>query len=64
MKMTLNAALEILKTGDENAAWEMGRQDEGLHDFVTKEMWLEDAQQILARRAQYESIDHCAYEAR
>ena len=31
MKTTLNQALEILKNGNEQEAWEVAQQDEGLN---------------------------------
>ena len=51
MKTTLNQALEILKNGNEQEAWEVAQQDEGLNEGVTKEQWLEFAYGVLARRA-------------
>ena len=40
MKLTFIEATEILKTGNEQAAWEMAQQDDGLLPGVTQEQWL------------------------
>ncbi len=50
MKTTLNQALEILKNGNEQEAWEVAQQDEGLNEGVTKEQWLDFANKAIARR--------------
>jgi hypothetical protein len=50
MNMTLNQALEVLKNGDENKAWEIAKLDEGLLPTVTKEAWIAFANKALARR--------------
>ncbi len=46
MHITLNEALDALRTGDEDTAWEIAQQDEGLNPGVTKEQWLAWAYKI------------------
>jgi len=50
MKTTHNQAIEILKNGNEQEAWEVAKQDEGLLPEVTKEQWLDFAKKVLAER--------------
>jgi len=47
MKLTFVEATEILKTGNEQAAWELAQQDEGLLPGVTKEQWLAFAYNVI-----------------
>ena len=49
-KMNLNEALEILGNGNEDKAWEVAQQDEGLNEGVTKEQWLDFAYKAIERR--------------
>jgi len=48
--MTLNQALEILENGNEDKAWEVAQQDEGLNAGVTKEQWLAFAYKVIENR--------------
>lgn len=51
MKITHLKAREILETtGDEDAAWAMAQQDEGLLPDVTKAQWLEFCYACIARK--------------
>lgn len=50
MKITFNQAVEILMAGDENKAWEVAQQDDGLLPGVTREQWLEFAKGVIERR--------------
>ncbi len=51
MKITHLKAREILETtGDEDAAWAMAQQDEGLIEGVTKAQWLEFCRACIARK--------------
>lgn len=40
MKLTFIEAVQTLKTGNEQAAWEIAQQDDGLLTGITKEQWL------------------------
>jgi len=40
-------ALEILKTGNEDAAWNIAKDDSGLATSITKEVWLKFAKNNL-----------------
>ena len=60
MKLTFVEATEILKTGNEQAAWELAQQDDGLLPGTTKEQWLAMAYNVIeqdAKRADREAYD-------
>jgi len=50
MKTTLNEALELVRQGRCEEAWEVAQQDEGMLDHVTFESWLPFAFECLKRR--------------
>ena len=54
--MILNQALEALKNGNEEEAWKIAQQDEGLLPHVTKEQWIEFAYKAIERREQEERM--------
>jgi hypothetical protein len=56
MHMTFNEALDLLATGNEDAAWETARQDEGLSPEATKEAWIVLAKRALASRKALDEI--------
>jgi hypothetical protein len=51
MHMTHNEALEILAAGNEDRAYEVAMQDEGINPETTKEQWLAFAYKCLENRA-------------
>ena len=60
MKLTFVEATEILKTGNEQAAWELAQQYDGLLPGVTKDQWLAMAYNVIeqdAKRADREAYD-------
>lgn len=56
-EITLNRALDVLKNGDEDGAWEIAKKDTGLNDGVTKAEWLDFARKAIERRKQEEDLN-------
>ena len=52
--MTFNQAIELLKLGDEDAAWKIAKVDSGLCIDTTKEAWLKYAKQAILNRSHEE----------
>lgn len=40
MKRTHNEAKDLFIAGDIDAAWEVAKQDEGMHEGITKDQWV------------------------
>ncbi len=47
MKLTFIEAVEELKIGNEQTAWELAQQDDGLLPGTTKEQWLAFANNVI-----------------
>lgn len=48
--MTFTTALELLKNGNEDAAWAVAQMDEGMNPGVTKEAFLAYAERCIEQQ--------------
>lgn len=57
MNRTHNEAIAIFAAGNIDAAWEIAKKDEGMHEGVTLDQWVSFAERCIAVESHHNSLE-------